>query len=236
VLEGVRAAVRRRLARRLRVPEIPVALANLKDQGYLPDTIFDVGAYHGEFARECLKLWPDARIACFEPLPHVLPVLDALAARHREIAVHGVMLGASEAEAVTLNCAETASSALREHHQSHPTMRCRQTTVDAVVAQYYGGQSPDLLKIDVQGYELEVLKGAEHALAGIGVVLAELNFIDIHRGAPLMADVVAWLAQRRFTAFDFCGMWRRPLDNALWQADLMFVPADSPLRADKRWA
>ena len=236
MLRGLRAAVRRRLARRLHLPEIPVALANLKDRGFSPRTIFDVGAYQGEFAFECLKLWPEARIACFEPLPHVRPALDALAARHCGIKVHPVVLGAREADAVTLNCAETASSVLHEHHQDYATIQCRQTTVDAVAAQHYGGQSPDLLKIDVQGYELEVLKGAERALPGIGVVLAELNLIDIHRDAPLMAEVVAWLAERRFVAFDICGLWRRPLDNALWQADMMFVLADSPLRADKRWA
>src|SRR5579863_10751470 len=128
MLRGLRAALRRRLARRLNLPEIPVALANLKSRGFSPRTIFDVGAYQGEFALECLKLWPEATIACFEPLPHMRPVLDAVAARHRRVQVHAVVLGARETEAVTLNCAETASSVLREHHQGHPTIQCRQTT------------------------------------------------------------------------------------------------------------
>jgi FkbM family methyltransferase len=236
MLESVRAAVRRRLARRLRVPEIPVALANLKDQGFLPDTIFDVGAYQGEFARECLKLWPASQIVCFEPLPHMLPVLGARAARSPRLQVRATLLGAREAEAVALHCAETASSVLPEHHENHPVILCPQTTVDAVVARDFAGRSPDLLKIDVQGYELEVLKGARDALGGIAAVLAELNLIDVHRDVPLVADLVGWLRERGFVAFDICGLGRRPLDNALWQADMIFVPFDSPLRANKHWA
>jgi hypothetical protein len=38
-----------------------------------------------------------------------------------------------------------------------------------------------------------------------------------------------------FVAYDICGMHRRPLDSALWQADFMFVPRHGYLRADKRW-
>jgi FkbM family methyltransferase len=236
MLGRLRAGVRGRLARRLRLPEIPVALANLKGQGFHPKTIFDVGAYRGEFALECLKLWPDSQIACFEPLPHLLPVLNSLAARNRRIQVHATLLGAIEAEAVALHCAETASSVLRERHGRHPTIFCPQTTIDAVVLRDYGGKSPDLLKIDVQGYELEVLRGAQNALAGTGVVLAELNLIDLHQDVPLIADVIGWLNERRFVAFDVCGLTRRPLDHALWQADMIFVRAESPLRASKRWS
>jgi hypothetical protein len=38
-----------------------------------------------------------------------------------------------------------------------------------------------------------------------------------------------------FVAYDICGLARRPLDQALWQADFIFVPRASSLRSDKRW-
>jgi hypothetical protein len=47
--------------------------------------------------------------------------------------------------------------------------------------------------------------------------------------------LIAWLNERDWVAYDICGLTRRPLDQALWQADLIFVPRNSPLRADKRW-
>jgi len=66
--------------------------------------------------------------------------------------------------------------------------------------------------------------------------LAEINLLDIHQNVPLLAEVVTWLSDREWITYDICGLTRRPLDQALWQADLIFVPRNSPLRADKRWA
>jgi hypothetical protein len=109
-------------------------------------------------------------------------------------------------------------------------------TVDDVVEKECGGRPPELLKIDVQGYELWVLKGAAESLQGIKVVLLEINVLDIYTGVPLFHEVVSWLRERGWVAYDICGLIRRPLDQALWQADMIFVPLESPLRSDKRWA
>lgn len=51
-----------------------------------------------------------------------------------------------------------------------------------------------------------------------------------------MSEVIAWLAERDWVIYDICGLTRRPLDRALWHADLIFVSQNSPLRSDKRWS
>jgi hypothetical protein len=47
--------------------------------------------------------------------------------------------------------------------------------------------------------------------------------------------MTGWLFQRGFVAYDICGLTRRPLDDALWQADMVFVRQDDVLRADKSY-
>jgi hypothetical protein len=89
--------------------------------------------------------------------------------------------------------------------------------------------------MDVQGYELEVLRGATRSLPNVQAVLAEINLLDIHRGVPLMHEMIDWLWKFNFVAYDICGLTRRPLDRALWQADMIFIKADGPLRQDRRW-
>jgi FkbM family methyltransferase len=80
---------------------------------------------------------------------------------------------------------ETASSVLEEHvHQSAPVRYYPMQTIDELV-KVQGFATPNLLKLDVQGYELEV-KGARNTLPHISAILAEVNLIDIHKGAPLM--------------------------------------------------
>jgi FkbM family methyltransferase len=234
-MRSVKDKARTYLSRRLGMPEIPNALERLARCGFNPARIFDVGAFRGDFARLCLQIWPDAQIFCFEPLPSRVKQLTDLASRFPAVQVIAGLVGAAANDRVAIHEMETASSVLEEHFEQgaaisfHP-MR----TID----QFVQAQSapPDLLKLDVQGYELEVLKGAEQNLSNMQVILAELNFLDIHKGVPLIAEVITWLDQRDWVAYDVCGLTRRPLDQALWQADFLFVPRRSPLRANKRWA
>ena len=236
MLGQLKHTVRNYLARRLELPEVPVSLRRLAGQGFKPNLVFDVGAYRGDFTRLCLELWPETRVACFEVQQRILPQLEQLASGAAGVSVFPTLLGSAQRDAVELYEAETASSVLIETAgPRHPSNMYRMTTVDAVVAAAFGGHPPNLLKIDVQGYELEVLKGAAATLPGVDVILAEINLLDIHTQVPLLADVVRWLDDRRFVAFDICALTRRPLDRALWQCDMLFVPAGSALRQDKRW-
>ena len=70
IFSRVKLLIRNRLVRRLGVPEIPPALERLWINNFRPTSIFDVGAYSGEFAKLCRKIWPLAKLTCFEVLPH----------------------------------------------------------------------------------------------------------------------------------------------------------------------
>jgi FkbM family methyltransferase len=234
---SLRSRIRERAALKLHLPEIPSALAHLEKRGFQPKLIFDVGAYQGDFARLCRRHWPSATIACFEPLKHKVKEIEALASQDQGIVVFDCLLGAQQASNVALHESETASSVLSEHiDQKFPVQHHEMFTVDQIVDEQFAGRAPDFLKLDVQGYELEVLKGAERSLTGVQALLAEVNLIDIHEGVPLIAEFVQWLDGRGFVAYDICGLTRRPLDGALWQIDMIFVPEHSGLRNDKRYA
>jgi len=95
-------------------------------------------------------------------------------------------------------------------------------------------ERPALLKIDAQGYELEILEGASMILPAFEAVLLEVAIIEINEGAPLLHDVVAFMKTRGFVAYDIVEIHRRPLDHALNQVDIVFVSEQSQLIADKR--
>ncbi len=80
-----------------------------------------------------------------------------------------------------------------------------------------------LLKIDTQGYELEVLKGAEETVASVGVIQAEMSFQPLYGGQPLFDEVYAYLAVRGFTVFDIVPGFSDPHSGRLLQADGIFV-------------
>src|SRR5690242_6084030 len=111
---SLRTKVREYLARRLNVPEIPFALERLAATGFKPTRVFDVGAYRGDFAKLCLRIWPDCHVACFEPLPDKVKELTELAGQAAIRVVPG-LLGAQVNQSVAIHEMETASSVLEEH-------------------------------------------------------------------------------------------------------------------------
>jgi len=237
MLEPVRRIIRTQLARRRDVPEIPSALERLKRNGFSPGSIFDVGAYRGDFAALCFQLWPDTSVTCFEVLPEPSEKILTMARKQKSLHLISCLLGAETRPAVDLNLGETASSVLRERVNGQGRKaKFPMRTVDEVVARDLQGRAPDFLKLDVQGYELEVLKGATRNLSSMKLILAEVNLLDIHESVPLLAEVVSWLSDRGWVAYDICSLIRRPLDLALWQTDIIFVPENSRFRQNKQYA
>jgi len=96
-------------------------------------------------------------------------------------------------------------------------------------------QSPLMMKLDVQGFELEVLAGATETLKRTEVILSEVSLLPYNKGAPLMHEVIGYLAERDFLPYDICGGWRRESDGALAQTDIIFVRRDSDLRAHRKF-
>ncbi len=92
-----------------------------------------------------------------------------------------------------------------------------------------------MIKVDVQGAELQVLEGAQQCLRDTDVVILETSLIGTLQDAPELSEVVRYMKDRGFVVFDIIGGEQRPLDRSLAQVDLVFVPQSHPLRADRRW-
>lgn len=88
-----------------------------------------------------------------------------------------------------------------------------------------GFGSPDLIKLDVQGYELEVLKGATMALQSAAFVLLEVSTWQYNQGSPLIDEVLHWMRDAGFMAFDVVELSRRH-DGQLVQVDILFARRD----------
>ena len=217
------------------IPNINVSLRRLKELGFYPKNIFDVGAFQGEFAKLCFTIWPETKIVCFEPLYDKYVLLDSWSKKDNRLkAIYG-LVGEQDRDTVKFNESETASSVLDEHLSidfkcSFKNMR----TIDTCINEFQL-TPPNLLKIDTQGYEYQVLQGFDSNLSHVDVILAELNHIDIHKDVKLAEEVIALLYSKGFIIYDITEIHRRPSDHAIWQTDFIFVKKDSFLRQSKKW-
>jgi FkbM family methyltransferase len=214
-------------------PSMAVGLEQLAARGFSPKTIVDVGAFEGGWTETSHRIWPGSRPIMIEPNKAKLAKLKSLA-HSLDGETHCALLGSSAGDSVPFYVMETGSSVMRENSTVRPTIETRTVeTLDSLALNLEGVNN--FLKIDVQGYELEVLRGAANSLHAFEAVLLEVAIIEINEGAPLLHDVTTFMTERGFVVIDVLEIHRRPLDRATSQIDLVFVRTDSELLADRRY-
>jgi FkbM family methyltransferase len=214
--------------------DMPRRLAHLKALGFEPRSIVDVGAHWGDWARVAAKVWPRARILGVEPNPDDLPHLEQTRRDVPSFDFRQGLLG-PERRTVKFRSESHQTSLLAPvPGESEALQTAEMWTLDELLAQAAFGP-PQLIKLDVQGYELEVLRGASHALSQCEAVLAEVSMFRFFPGMPLADEVIQFMRERGFVWYDVAGIYRRKHDDALGQMDLLFVREDHPLRASSAW-
>jgi FkbM family methyltransferase len=213
-------------------PNWPQSFRILRRYGLEPRTVLDIGVAYG--TPELYRQFPAAHFLLFEPTVEARPAMEEIAAQYRATLFH-LALGSSDGE-LTLHVRRDleGSSLLEEVSEvdiateyAVPVRRL-DGLVDTV-------ERPALAKIDVQGYEMEVLKGMVGLLPQIDAVLVEVSTIAALKGGAEVREVFAFFTDRGWSLAEVAGLSRRPLDGALAQMDLLFVPDSSPIRADRRW-
>ncbi len=199
---------------------------------FCPDvaSVVDVGAHHGQFALFALHRFPDAHVVCVEPLA---------AARSRIRSV----VGADPRVTIVAGAAATQ----RAYRQLHVSRKSDSSSLLEITSRYtdaFPGTEetsvvnvhtaslddllaaaplppPTLLKIDVQGGELEVLRGAPNLLRKTQEILVECSFVEFYSGQALIGEVITYLESH---GFSLCGAYSlvRDGDHRCLQADLLF--------------
>ncbi|NIG54436.1 FkbM family methyltransferase [Chitinophaga sp. Cy-1792] len=162
------------------------------------NTIIDVGANKGQFALAAAYKFPHAKVLSFEPLPDAYKSLQQNTRKSARISAFNYALGSNDGQlAFYSNEYSHASSALQV---SETLIALEPGTANAVltqvpvkrldtVLQQLPVNGPVLLKMDVQGFEKEVLSGAGNSLQQIDYLLFETSFVPLYKGEPLFDEM-----------------------------------------------
>lgn len=212
-------------------------LARLLGKQQVLDVV-DGGAHYGGAARRLLEVFPAATVHAFEPQAGPYQRLEAEFANEPRVRLYRLALGAAPGEATLFVTATDYTSSLlpgSDDRELPPAgqERVSVTSLDALWPTT-GRSIPRVIKLDLQGYELDALRGSA-ALLGNGVagLLVEVNFRTRYVGQASFHELVAFLAGFGLRLFRLYEIIPDP-DDSWRQADALFVQEAALPHAPRR--
>jgi FkbM family methyltransferase len=197
------------------------------------DLVLDVGANEGNYGEGLRRGGYRGRIVSFEPLTSARRELERRAATVPGWETLPFALGETAGTRAFHIAGNSVSSSLlpmsARHVASAP--ESAYTTEEPVDVRRLDDVAPDLirpgervwLKVDAQGSELPILRGAEQTLERVEVVETELSLVELYEGQALFGDMLDHLTARGFSALSLEPLFSDPVTGELLQVDGVFA-------------
>jgi len=211
-------------------------LEHISSLGFYPKVIVDIGAADGTYP--LINAFPKSEFIWVEPL---LEFEEALKKLTHKLKGQYIIAGAGKIAGKTVINVHPdlyGSSLYEESDGKEADGEPREVKVIRLddLIDKYRLSSDILLKVDVQGAELDVLDGAQKMLQFCEVVILEVSFFKFLKDAPEFFDVINYMNNRNFVVYDVFDGHNRPIDGALAQRDILFVKENGRFRQTHSWA
>jgi FkbM family methyltransferase len=223
------------------VGKMDYLIADLKARGLSCKSIMDIGANRAEWSNMAKNFYPDANFCLIEPQVEMKEIMETFCNASNKSLYFIAGAGKESGKKYLTVYEDLSGSTFLPFETDQLKKEGKQRAVEMIVVDdiIASGQFdiPELVKLDIQGYELEALKGATKLFGKTEAFILEVSLFsfDDCPGMPILSEVVQFMSERNYEAYDFPGFSRRPLDGSLGQCDICFVKKDSFLRASNSW-
>ena len=211
--------------------------------------IFDVGANIGQSLTKFKKFWPHSEVHCFEPQDRVWNELinSAKTFNNNDVFInkfalgdennnskvfynHKEFTGLSGCLKVNLNSDDSIS--LKEAKQNNQLSEYKENFNMKTVIQMFRADSYmkkknikkiNLLKMDVQGFEPQVIEGFGGLLKDVDVILTELNFYDLYEKSLSFYDIEKYLIPAGFKLYDISHISKNPMNGRTDWVNIIYI-------------
>jgi FkbM family methyltransferase len=208
-----------------------VTLDQLHAKGFKPGGAIDVGAYHGEWTRTFSRVFQGVPILMIEAQADKRDHLERTARRIGNcVDLETALLSREQGAEVQFFMMETGSSIYPENTTApRHRIRMHTETLDTVVSRHPRLREPYFIKLDVQGAELDVLRGGAETLGKAEGVMLEASVLNYNEGAPGLREIIEFMEAEGFAIYDIANLMRL-VTGDLCQLDAIFLRHDSAFR------
>ena len=185
-----------------------------------PKRALDIGAHVGDFTKELYYQFPECQIVMIEANKNCEPHLRLLGKPYEIVALSDKN-GTAELHIEDNNPIGTGSSLYKENTNWYKEGKT-QTVITKRLddCNYFDGAPIDFIKLDVQGSELDIIKGGVNTIKNTTFVLAEVSLVQYNEGAPLIDKVVDEMLGLGFYIADIIEYHQ--VNGIIFQLDLLF--------------
>jgi len=192
-------------------------------------TVVDIGANRGQFALAA-RVISGAKVVSFEPLPGVAALFQKVFSGDTAVKLHVAAIGEKAEKKLMHLSAHDDSSSLLEIGEAQSdffpgthevgTLEVKVGTLDEFMT-FEEIVRPAMLKLDVQGFELQALAGCKSLIGNFDYVYCECSFVELYKNQKLAGEVIDYL---QTLSFSLAGVYNLSYDrdgNCI-QADMLF--------------
>lgn len=206
------------------------SLNYLKKSGFNPETILDIGANHGTWTRDVLKIFPNSKYYLVEPQGTLEKHISDLKF-NRNVYFYPIGIGGTNGTfEFSINQSDDSSSfrpmdSQIEGYKFVKKIKVPMLTLDSFLNQY-SLPIPHLIKIDAEGLDLEVIHGANSIFGQTECILIEAS---VHQRAfpNSLLQVMKIMDEKGYEVFDFTDLNRPFANGLLWLVEILFIKKGS---------
>lgn len=180
-------------------------LHKMKQMGREPKVIYDIGSCVLHWTNRAKEVWPDAKFYLFEAMDEVAEIYDYfeydyelgafsdIDGKNIDFFQNTYHPGGNSYYRENPEYSDGASILFTDNH----IVKKISKTIDTVV-ENRGFMLPDLIKMDVQGCELDIMKGMEKCLENASDLIVEMQKVEYNKGAPMVNETMDYVISKGF--------------------------------------
>lgn len=195
-----------------------------------PEYILDIGCGHGEWFLKCINFFPDSKYLLFDGNKLNEDKLAILKKKYINITYKICLLSNSIKQLKFFNMGYGSSIYEEKTNFSRKIEYIKSSTLENELSSLNITSSNNIIKLDVQGSEIEIIEGLGKNISNFEIIILETSVKEYNKGAPLFIDVINFMDKKNYSLYDICDLKRLGFERSfLIQLDVVFIKKNSSI-------